>query len=310
MEQDSRNNSLRGDGGLYFRRHLLADATAAATSAAIIAPIITATDRSVVESVSTSSPLLRTLAKNLICPLTNPRTFFATKPVFVVWTLYAATYLTANVTETVSEKYFAIEKALTGTIVSSAVFIVNTPLGVWKDVRFSQLFSAPAGPAAQQQQITGISPAAASSQAGVASPRVTSPPQVAPRKMPPSATAAFLMRDIITVFGSFALAPQVSAAIPDAVARTAQAKASASQLLVPALTQVVATPVHLLALDIYSRPGRLGFKGRAGKTREKLASTTAMRAFRLIPAFGFGVIFNNYVRSSLRDSGPWDGMRP
>ncbi|KAL1869961.1 hypothetical protein Daus18300_005422 [Diaporthe australafricana] len=238
-----------------------------------------------------------------MCPFINPRRFFATKPVFVVWTLYAATYLTANVTETVSDKYFAIEKALTGTIISTAVFIVNTPLGVWKDVRFSQLFSAPQGPMAHQHP-TRISPAAASAQTGVGSPKATLPQAAAAaRKMPPSATAAFLMRDVITVFGTFALAPQVSAAIPDAVARTPQAKASASQLVVPALTQVVATPVHLLALDIYGRPGRLGFAGRAPKATEKLASTTAMRAFRLVPAFGFGVIFNNYVRSSLRDGG-------
>lgn len=249
-----------------------------------------------VESVSTSSPLLRTLAKNLLCPFTHPRRFFATKPVFVVWTLYAATYLTANVTETVSEKYFAIEKALTGTIVSSAVFIVNTPLGVWKDVRFSQLFSTPQGPAPQAEKISR-----AAAQTGAGSHKAIPPQSAGPRKMPTSATAAFLMRDIITVFGSFALAPQVSAMIPDSLARTAQAKASASQLLVPALTQVVATPVHLLALDIYGRPGRQGFKERARKTREKLASTTVMRAFRLVPAFGFGVIFNNYVRASLRE---------
>lgn len=262
--------------------------------------------RSVVESVSTSSPLLRTLAKNLLCPFTHPRRFFATKPVFVVWTLYAATYLTANVTETVSDKYFAVEKALTGTIVSTAVFIINTPLGVWKDVRFSQLFSSPQEP---EPKAARISRAAASAQTGAGSPRAISPQSAAavPRKMPPSATAAFLMRDVITVFGSFALAPQVSAVIPDSLARTAQAKASASQLLVPALTQVVATPVHLLALDIYGRPGRRGFVSRAGKAREKLASTTVMRAFRLVPAFGFGVIFNNYVRSSLKAGGAGDG---
>ncbi|KKY29328.1 hypothetical protein UCDDA912_g10748 [Diaporthe ampelina] len=242
---------------------------------------------------------LQILGKNLVCPFTHPRRFFATKPVFVVWALYAATYFTANVAETVSDEYLATEKALTGTIVSSAVFIVNTPLGVWKDVRFSQLFSTPQGP---EPKAPRISRAAASAQTGAGSPQAAGA-----RKMPASATAAFLLRDIITVFGSFALAPQVSAAIPDSLARTAQAKASASQLVVPALTQVVATPVHLVALDMYSRPGRQGPAGRARKAREKLASTTVMRALRLVPAFGFGVIFNNYVRSSLKAGGAGDG---
>ncbi|KAJ0118922.1 hypothetical protein J7T55_013178 [Diaporthe amygdali] len=310
MEKESRNISpSNGHEDICFQRHMVADTIAAITSAAIIAPIITATDRSVVESVSTSSPLLKTLAKHLLCPFINPRRFFATKPVFVVWTLYAATYFTANVTETVSEKYFAIEKALTGTIVSSAVFIVNTPLGVWKDVRFSQFFSTLQEPAAQTTT-TKTSRVAASAQTGAGSPKAASPQIGGARKVPLSATGAFLLRDIITVFGSFALAPQVSAIIPDALARTEKAKASAAQLIVPALTQVVATPVHLLALDIYNRPGRLGFAGRAAKTREKLASTTVMRAFRLVPAFGFGVIFNNHLRSSLKAGGAWDEQAP
>jgi hypothetical protein len=244
--------------------------------------------RSVVESVSTSSPLLRTLARNLFCPLTHPRRFFATKPVFVVWTLYAATYLTANVTETVAGTCLALDKALAGTVVSFAVFIVNTPLGVWKDVRFAHTFSTPQRPAAQAQATPAAGASAASLSLGP------------PRRMPSSATAAFLVRDMVTVFGTFAIAPQVSGVIPDSVARTAQAKASASQLVVPALTQVVATPVHLLALDIYGRPGRRGLAERARWTRGKLGSTTALRAFRLVPAFGFGVIFNNHLRSSLR----------
>lgn len=281
-----RSNSLQS--------HLLVDCAAAVTAAATIAPIITATDRyvntcnvrpraltnshrSVVESVSTGKPLVRTLGKHLLCPFTNPRKFFATRPVFVVWTLYAATYFTANTSETLIEKFLDADKTLTGTLVSSAVFAVNTPLSVWKDVRFAQFFGA----RVVAKTTTSLAPAH--------------------RSMPASVSAAFLVRDIITVFGSFAIAPQFAAMIPDNLAQTAQAKASAAQLVVPAMTQVVATPVHLLGLDLYNRPGRTGFVDRLNASRRKLLSTTVMRAFRLIPAYGLGIIFNGNLRSSMRN---------
>lgn len=119
--------------------------------------------------------------------------------------------------------------------------------------------------------------------------------------MPASVSAAFLVRDIITVFGSYAVAPQVSAMVPDSVAQGAHSKASVAQLIVPAMTQAVATPAHLLGLDLYNRPGRAGWLDRVDHARRKLLSTTVMRAFRLIPAFGVGIVLNNDLRSSVRN---------
>ncbi|KAI2467892.1 hypothetical protein F4781DRAFT_287692 [Annulohypoxylon bovei var. microspora] len=240
-----RNHSLQ--------RQILVDLAAAVTAAASISPIITAADRAVVENVSTGRPLVRTLAKHLLCPFTNPRRFFATRPVLVVWTLYAVTYFTANTCETLIERYLHPDrKAITGTIISPAVFAVNTPLGVWKDVRFAQFFgnrtaASPSSPAASPVS------AAAPSRALV------------PRGMPAPVSAAFLARDIITVFGTFAIAPQV-----------------------------VATPAHLLGLDLYNRPQTTGIVDRVGGARRWLLSTMAMRAARLVPAWGVSIILNNY----------------
>ncbi|KAI1458939.1 hypothetical protein F4805DRAFT_107242 [Annulohypoxylon moriforme] len=277
-----------------LQRHLLVDLAAAATAAASISPIITAADRAVVENVSTSRPLLRTLAKHLLCPFTNPRQFFATRPVFVVWTLYAVTYFTANVSNTLIDRYLHPDrKALTGTLISSAVFVVNTPLSVWKDVRFAQFFGNRI--AANPSKSPAGSPAspvatAAASRALVA------------KGMPRSVSAAFLARDIITVFGTFAIAPQVSAVVPDSLALTAQAKADVAQLIVPAATQIVATPAHLLGLDLYNRPETSGIVDRISGARRKLLSTTTMRAARLVPAWGMGIILNNHLRSTYREN--------
>jgi hypothetical protein len=235
-----------------------------------------------VESVATGRPLARTLAKHILCPFTNPRKFFTTRAVFVVWTLYAATYLTANLSETLVEQFLDTEKAPVGTIISSAVFAINTPLSVWKDMSFAQIFGKRADTSPSKMASAAV------------------PSTVAVRKLPVSVGAAFLVRDIITVFGSFAIAPQVSAAIPDDLAQSMQGKSSVAQLIVPAMTQVVATPAHLLGLDLYNRPKAIGVLNRAYLVRQKLLVTTIMRAFRLIPAYGFGIIFNSRLRSTLR----------
>ncbi|KAI1206255.1 uncharacterized protein F4807DRAFT_439430, partial [Annulohypoxylon truncatum] len=184
--------------------------------------------------------------------------------------------------------------ALTGTLVSTAVFLVNTPLSVWKDVRFAQFFGrrASAAAAASPSPSSRGSSSAANSRALV------------PRGMPVSVSAAFLARDIITVFGSFALAPQVAGLLPDSVAQTAQAKADVAQLVVPAATQVVATPAHLLGLDLFNRPDTNGIADRIGGARRKLLSTMTMRAVRLVPAWGVGIILNNHLRGSYREGRP------
>lgn len=239
------------------------------------------------ESVASGRPLLRTLGKHLLCPFTNPRRFFATRPVFVVWTLYSVSYFTANVTNTLVERHLQADQVLTGTLVSAAVFAVNTPLGIWKDVRFAQFFGSRLAAAGAS---TGASSAAAAA--------------AVRRSMPMGVSASFLVRDIITVFGSFALAPLAVAAIPESVSLGATTlavdRAAAAQLLVPAATQIAATPAHLLALDLYNRPTGPGIADRARKVRSTLPSTTVMRAVRLVPAFGVGIIMNSRLRLSLR----------
>lgn len=78
------------------------------------------------------------------------------------------------------------------------------------------------------------------------------------------------------------------------------AQMAAAQLLVPILSQLVATPVHLLGLDLYSSPGRGARGERAGRIRRALVGTTAVRCARIVPAFGVGGIVNTELRGWFR----------
>lgn len=164
----------------------------------------------------------------------------------------------------------------------ASTFLVNVPLGVWKDLRFAEIFGA-----------GGSAPRAAAS-AAVST----------PRKLPRAATATFLVRDAVTIFGSFTLPTWVSAAVPDGLMASPHAKATLTQLTVPVMSQLVASPIHLIALDYYDRQQRLPFSDRIAKTREHVPSTIVMRCIRIIPAFSVGCVANLELRSLFHNWSP------
>ncbi|KAK1534704.1 uncharacterized protein CCOS01_03456 [Colletotrichum costaricense] len=255
--------------------NLAGDLAAGTISAILISPAITILDRAVVERTTTGRPLIRGLHAQLRSAIRRPRGFFFARPLGIVWTLYAATYVTANAATTVAERFDgAAAAASTATFAST--FLVNVPLGVWKDLRFAEIFGSSSGAASE----VGKAVVAA-----------------APRKLPRAATATFLVRDAVTIFGSFTLPNWISAAIPDSVTSSPHAKATITQLTVPVLSQVVASPIHLIALDYYERQSRLPFSNRVARTREHMPSTIVMRCVRIIPAFGIGCLANLELRS-------------
>ncbi|KAF6817811.1 hypothetical protein CSOJ01_02248 [Colletotrichum sojae] len=250
-------------------QQLARDLAAGAISAFLVSPAVTILDRAVVERTSTGRPLIRGLRSQLSSALRRPGSFFLSKPLAIVWTLYAGTYATANGATTLAERFDGPAAVSTATFAST--FLVNVPLGVWKDLRFAEIFGA-----------GGSTPGAVSK---------------TPRKLPRAATATFLVRDAVTIFGSFTLPTWVSAAVPDGLMASPHAKAALTQLTVPVMSQLVASPIHLIALDYYDRQQRLPFSDRVAKTREHVPSTIVMRCIRIIPAFSVGCVANLELRS-------------
>jgi hypothetical protein len=242
-----------------------------------------------VENASSSKHrLLSTLKSHVLCSLRHPRLFFAAKPFFYVWTLYAATYTTANTVESVSK---AVTSGADQVLVSSITFLstclVNVPLGVWKDVRFVQLYGRPT--VSRSLSSTPI----AAKVAVAARQRLPAHSTKVPRLV----GATFLFRDAITIFGSINLPPMVSPYLSDSYFANPAIKMAALQLSVPILSQLVATPVHLLALDLYNNQHKEDSGPRIARIRRSLASTTAMRCSRIIPAFGVGLVVNTNLRN-------------
>jgi hypothetical protein len=157
--------------------------------------------------------------------------------------------------------------------------MANVPLALWKDIRFAEEYGTGNGPDAKTSKASG---------------------SVLPQNKSLARTAAaiFLVRDGVTIFGSFTLAPWLSDAIPDSLAAHPHAKPIVTQLTVPVLTQLVATPLHLLALDMYTRQYTMPFLERVKYSQQYLPSSTLLRCVRIIPAFGIGCLTNMELRSA------------
>ncbi|KAL4750349.1 hypothetical protein BDW72DRAFT_203987 [Aspergillus terricola var. indicus] len=255
-------------------RSLRADFTAATVAALLVSPTVTIIDRSLVESASYNKPVRQTLRSSTHHALTHPSRFIFSRAQGHVFALYAATYTVANGTETVTRQ---THPSLCDAITFACTFLVNVPLGVWKDMRFAQLFGA-------------------SNQPKVPSTARTAAHPIIKQTGSTAAAATLFLRDAVTIYGSFTLAQRCADSIPDSLATHPYSKTVFTQLVVPVLSQLVATPLHLLGLDLYNRQYRVHWADRARVVWRDLGAATAVRCARIVPAFGVGYLVNMGLR--------------
>lgn len=205
----------------------------------------------------------------------HPARFLSSPSLRIIFTLYGTTYLFANGAETLATE-FASDR-MVSPIVFASTFGVNVPLGVWKDMRYSQLFGA--GTGAMGLAKKELSKAATRTSAG-----------------------AFLARDAITIFASFSLPGVVSEMIPRGLVPDAASRAVLSQLTVPVMSQIAATPAHLVALDYCTRTDGGSPARRLARVKGYIPSTTVARCARIVPAFSIGIVANKGLREEIRGS--------
>jgi hypothetical protein len=246
--------------------------------------------RLVVEKSFYNQPLLPAFRKHLWISLTQPSTFLTSRPALLVWSLYTATFATANASETLFEKvYPKVDHTIASMTTFASTFLVNSSVGIWKDVKFAQLFGSP----------KPTSPP-------VDTPKADKPPPKTVRtigrtKIPLATYSAFLLRDGLTIFGSFTLPSIVSTAIPDSVASQEYLKILIAQLAIPASIQLISTPIHLFGLDLYNRPQVMPTKERLARISRDWVGASLLRMCRIIPAFGIGGFVNTEGRLYLHE---------
>ncbi|KIW32810.1 uncharacterized protein PV07_04330 [Cladophialophora immunda] len=253
-----------------------ADITSAASASALIAPIITVIDRSIVEKAANGASFSSCLVRSLHPAITRPHAFVFSRPFLLIFALYFSTYTTANTVDTFHSTVTAkpastVSSGATKFIATSSV---NMSVCVYKDSCFARMFGGPSS-----------SPAAA---------------------VPKLSYALFAMRDSLTIFASFNLpsmiAPRLANLPPEIRSRfsrilsTESGRVNTAQFMAPAAIQVISTPIHLLGLDLYNRQGRLGFGERYSRVVRDWGVSALARMGRIIPAFGVGGVVNSNMR--------------
>lgn len=246
--------------------------------------------RLVVEKSFYNQPLFPAFRRHLWFSITQPATFLTSRPSLLVWSLYTATFATASASETILNKiYPKIDHAIAGMTTFASTFLVNSSVGIWKDVKFAQLF--------------GHNVRASSTPNTLKS--EPQPPKTARSigrtRIPLATYSAFLLRDGLTIFGSFSLPAMVSATIPDSIASQEYLKILIAQLAIPASIQFISTPIHLFGLDLYNRPQVMPTKERVSRISRDWFSASLLRMCRIIPAFGIGGFLNTEGRLYLHE---------
>jgi hypothetical protein len=199
--------------------------------------------------------------------LGHPYRFFANPAFRPMLLLYGGTYLAANAVDTFHSFTEDLPAQHTESNITKlcAVTSVNLCLSLYKDAQFAKNFGPPSA---------------------LAIPLISYIP--------------FVIRDCITLSASFYLPTKIAASLPEAWNRYV-GRATIAQLTAPALSQWVATPLHLLALDLHARRSRLPASDRLRAVSRLVMAASTARMCRVIPAYGFGAVVNNKMRAQLME---------
>ncbi|CAK4033403.1 hypothetical protein AC578_10119 [Lecanosticta acicola] len=220
------------------------------------------------ENASGKRPLMTSIKASVQRLVFQPHLFFTGKPFALILMVYGGTYLSANFLDTFKSTIQAKPAATTtsGTAKFAATSAANLSLTMFKDSHFTKMFGT-----------------------------------VSARPVPPATYLLFAIRDSMTIFASFNLPPMVAPILPlPGAAEKYVSRASTAQFLAPAAIQLLSTPFHLYGLDLYNRNGGTPFSDRLRKVRVDWLKSSLARMCRIVPAFGFGGVVNNTLRSKLQ----------
>ena len=125
--------------------------------------------------------------------------------------------------------------------------------------------------------------------------------KAAPKRVPPATYGLFVIRDTLTIAGGFTVPPLVSSALQSSAgAMEKPAADKVAQLISPMGMQLICTPLHLLALNMYNVPDA-SISQRVSDVWKTCPQATLIRMFRFLGAYGIGGLTNKAIIQSGKD---------
>ena len=252
--------------------------TAAVIASGSVVPIILTIDKAVVMNAAGTCSLTEAITTGVKDLVRHPGAMIRSVPLWLVWGVYGATYSTANMIDLyVERKEITPTNASMGKLVGTTA--VNMSASLVKDVVFAKLFGAPAKDVGK-----AVKDAAAK----------------APKRVPPATYGLFLTRDTLTIAGGFTVPPLVSSALQSGSGMEKPAADKVAQLISPMGMQLICTPLHLLALNMYNVPDA-SLSQRVADVWKTCPQATFVRMFRFLGAYGIGGLTNKAIIRSGKD---------
>lgn len=208
----------------------------------------------------------------------KPQAFIRSKPFQLVFGVYFATYATANLLDS---SYAAKNNLPLSTQSSTSTKLicttaVSTTTCIYKDGRLARIFGSAAKSA----------------------------------RVPLRSYALFTLRDAVTIHASFTLPVAVAPRLAQFAStsklgyyfealKSESISLKTSQMALPAITQFLTTPIHLLGLDYHNNRGRIDFRNRVSTILNGVRVAIPLRILRIVPAFGVGNVVNTSMREAL-----------
>lgn len=263
---------------------LLGDVLVGASVTFAVAPFLTVVDKAIVQSAAGSHTLLKSGFQSITGMLRNPVQYFKSPTFLLMWSVYAATYSTANSLKTLTEHQEYKEACnrnpnqntrqsagfgKVGIFLGTAT--VNSGTSLLKDRAYARMF----GTSVQSS-------------------------------IPKMSYVLWMARDLSVVGSSFILPDIVSPKIVETYGMDQKVAQSVCQISLPIATQFVAGPLHFMGLDLYNRnldgkSWREAIVDRSKALYRGFAAITTARVARIAPGYGIGGVLNTRYRDSWRD---------
>ncbi|KAJ3237085.1 hypothetical protein HDU81_009965 [Chytriomyces hyalinus] len=143
---------------------LTSDVVAGLSTSLLVAPVVAIIDKSIISSASGRSSMMHSLADGFLSLARNPVRYVGKRSVLAVYAIFAGTYVTNNVVETIC-LHEHVPPTLPKFLLSSAV---NVTICAWKDALYTKWYAT-----------------------------------VAPKPIPRASYALFALRDTMTISTAF-----------------------------------------------------------------------------------------------------------
>ena len=201
---------------------------AAVVASGCVTPFVLTIDKAVVQAAAGSIKLGPALVSGVVDLMKKPGKMLMSVPLWLVWGVYASTYIAANSIDVYNERK-ALAANNAAMVKLGGVTAVNMSASLVKDVTFAKLFGA--------KDI--------GKEAGKAASNVA-------KRVPLATYGIFLSRDTLTIAGGFTVPPIMSSLMQSTLGYEKKNADKLAQLVSPMAMQLICTPLHLLALNMYN----------------------------------------------------------